>query len=181
MVAGMCTAIRCARIIRWRSACTRVVCAGKAHGACPAGAGPSPLEQPGNPWPGLCGTGKVAVAVAVGELLPWCILACATQFTTTAPCSHTLEVKRALVCLVQGNDTYTSGFEGPWSSSPTKWGCVTVRVLCPPFHSAPYPPPSSVPPPVGCNVPRTCPRFVVRNKNANKNTPHPRPAPPPSL
>ena len=28
-------------------------------GACPAGAGPSPKEDPSNPWPGLCGTGKV--------------------------------------------------------------------------------------------------------------------------
>ena len=28
---------------------------GKCHGACPAGAGPSPAEAPENPWPGLCG------------------------------------------------------------------------------------------------------------------------------
>lgn len=31
---------------------------GKAHGACPLGAGPSPLEQPLNPWPGNCGSGN---------------------------------------------------------------------------------------------------------------------------
>lgn len=28
---------------------------GKTHGACPLGAGPSPKEDPENPWPGMCG------------------------------------------------------------------------------------------------------------------------------
>jgi len=51
---------------------------GKAHGACPDGPGPSPIEDPANSWPGLCGTGK-------------------------------------------GEDTFTSGFELPFTSKPTQW------------------------------------------------------------
>jgi len=51
---------------------------GKCHGACPAGAGPSPAEDITNPWPGKCGTGV-------------------------------------------GNDTYTSGLEGYWTTNPTAW------------------------------------------------------------
>ena len=31
---------------------------GKAHGACPNGPGASPKQNPENPWPGNCGTGK---------------------------------------------------------------------------------------------------------------------------
>jgi len=51
---------------------------GKAHGACPNGPGPAPVEDPTNPWPGLCGTGK-------------------------------------------GEDTFTSGFELPFTSHPLRW------------------------------------------------------------
>jgi len=51
---------------------------GKAHGACPDGPGPSPIEDPANSWPGLCGTGK-------------------------------------------GEDTFTSGFELPFTSRPIEW------------------------------------------------------------
>lgn len=29
----------------------------------------------------------------------------------------------------KGNDTYTSGFEGPWTTTPTKWGNEFFRVL----------------------------------------------------
>merc|ERR1712013_966581 len=50
---------------------------GKAHGACPDGPGPSPIEDPANSWPGMCGTGK-------------------------------------------GEDTFTSGFELPFTSRPTE-------------------------------------------------------------
>ena len=33
------------------------------HGACPAGAGPSPMENPGNPWPGKPDTPALQPAV----------------------------------------------------------------------------------------------------------------------
>jgi len=46
-------------------------CFGKSHGACPAGPGPSPAEDPSNPWPGLCGTGKGEDAFTSGFELPW--------------------------------------------------------------------------------------------------------------
>lgn len=48
---------------------------GKTHGACSLGAGPSPAQDPANPWPGLCP-------------------------------NHTV---------------FTSGFEGSWVFTPTKW------------------------------------------------------------
>lgn len=44
---------------------------GKTHGACPKGAGPSPAEDPSNPWPGLCGTGKGVDAFTSGFEGPW--------------------------------------------------------------------------------------------------------------
>jgi len=44
---------------------------GKTHGACPAGAGPSPKEDPSNPWPGMCGTGKGKDAFTSGFELKW--------------------------------------------------------------------------------------------------------------
>ncbi|ETL82749.1 hypothetical protein L917_17138, partial [Phytophthora nicotianae] len=56
---------------------------GKTHGACPTGPGPSPLEDPENPWPGTCGEGEMKG---------------------------------------KGNNTFTSGFEGQWTFTPTKWG-----------------------------------------------------------
>ena len=44
---------------------------GKAHGACPLGAGPSPQQQPSNPWPGMCGSGPGKGKV---EKLYWKVL-----------------------------------------------------------------------------------------------------------
>lgn len=57
---------------------------GKVHGACLTGAGPGPLEQPDDPWPGTCGE----------------------------PGSPDFG---------RGNNTFTSGFEGPWTNRPTEW------------------------------------------------------------
>ena len=59
---------------------------GKTHGACPDGAGPSPMEDPENSWPGNCGTGK-------------------------------------------GADAFTSGFEGAWTPTPTKWSNTYFQEL----------------------------------------------------
>ena len=44
---------------------------GKAHGACPAGAGAKPKEDPRSPWPGLCGTGKGEDVSTSGYELPF--------------------------------------------------------------------------------------------------------------
>jgi catalase-peroxidase len=44
---------------------------GKTHGACPNGAGPDPMMQPRNPWPGKCGTGKGKDAFTSGFEGPW--------------------------------------------------------------------------------------------------------------
>ena len=44
---------------------------GKTHGACPAGPGPSPAEDPFNPWPGNCGDGKLENAFTSGFELPF--------------------------------------------------------------------------------------------------------------
>ena len=63
---------------------------GKAHGACPSGAGPSPAEDPTNPWPGTCGTGA-----GRGK----------------------------------GNNTFTAGFEGPWTETPLQWDNLYFQYL----------------------------------------------------
>mmetsp|Transcript_66568 Transcript_66568/g.192200 ORF Transcript_66568/g.192200 Transcript_66568/m.192200 type:complete len:711 (-) Transcript_66568:158-2290(-) len=44
---------------------------GKAHGACPDGPGPAPREDPLNPWPGKCGSGKGGDAFTSGFELQW--------------------------------------------------------------------------------------------------------------
>jgi len=44
---------------------------GKAHGACPDGAGPSPAEDENDPYPGNCGTGRGNDAFTSGFEGPW--------------------------------------------------------------------------------------------------------------
>lgn len=44
---------------------------GKAHGACPLGAGKSPKEDPVKPWAGNCGSGQGEDTTTSGLELPW--------------------------------------------------------------------------------------------------------------
>ena len=44
---------------------------GKMHGPCPKGPGPNPKEQPSDPWPGACGSGKGADAFSSGFEVPF--------------------------------------------------------------------------------------------------------------
>jgi len=44
---------------------------GKTHGACPDGPGPSPQDNPSDPWPGLCGAGSGVDAYTSGIEGPW--------------------------------------------------------------------------------------------------------------
>ena len=44
---------------------------GRSHGACPSGAGPSPKDQPHEPWPGACGSGKATDTFTSGIEGPW--------------------------------------------------------------------------------------------------------------
>ena len=64
---------------------------GKTHGACPSGPGPSPKENPLRPWPGTC-THNPSVT---GQKVP---------------------SARGV-----GANAFTSGFDGPWTTTPTKW------------------------------------------------------------
>ena len=64
---------------------------GKTHGACPSGPGPSPKEDPLHPWPGTC-TGNPTVT---GQKIP---------------------SARGI-----GANAFTSGFDGPWTTTPTEW------------------------------------------------------------
>ncbi|KAI8808924.1 heme peroxidase [Cladochytrium replicatum] len=66
---------------------------GKTHGACTTGPGPSPLQQPNNPWPGTCFD------------------------KTLGPFKG------------KGANTFTSGFEGPWTTQPTNWTNLFLRNL----------------------------------------------------
>ena len=44
---------------------------GRAHGACPAGPGPSPQEDPEQSWPGHCGRGRAGDTYTSGYELPF--------------------------------------------------------------------------------------------------------------
>ena len=64
---------------------------GKTHGACAGGAGPGPRDDPMNPWAGTCTSNALV---------------------TPAPAQKVTG---------RGAFAFTSGFDGPWTTTPTQW------------------------------------------------------------